>query len=33
VYYKSVRSLSAEVLHFDLDGKVVRAYAHYVMPS
>jgi hypothetical protein len=33
VYYKSVRGLSAEVLHFDLDGKVVRAYAHYVMPS
>jgi hypothetical protein len=33
VYYKSARGLSAEVFHFDLDRKVVRAYAHYVMPS
>lgn len=32
VYYKSARGLSAEVFHFGLDRKVVRAYAHYVMP-
>jgi len=32
VYYKSARGLSAEVFHFNLDRKVVRAYAHYVMP-
>ena len=32
IYYKSARGLSAEVLHFDLNRKVVRAYAHYAMP-
>ena len=32
VYYKSARGLSAEVFHFGPDRKVVRAYAHYVMP-
>src|ERR1044072_1429792 len=32
LYYKSARGLSAEVFHFDLNRKVVRAYAHYVMP-
>lgn len=29
LYYKGVRGLSAEVLHFNIDGKVRRAYAHY----
>jgi hypothetical protein len=29
LYYKGVRGLAAEVLHFGLDRKVVRAYAHY----
>jgi len=32
LYYKSARGLSAEVFHFDHKRKVVRAYAHYVMP-
>jgi SnoaL-like domain len=32
LYYKSARGLSAEVLHFDLNRKIVRAYAHYMMP-
>lgn len=29
LHYRSARGLSAEVLHFGPDGKVVRAYAHY----
>ncbi|WNV04622.1 nuclear transport factor 2 family protein [Candidatus Methylospira mobilis] len=29
LYYKSVRGPAAEVFHFNQDGKVVRAYAHY----
>lgn len=31
VYYKSARGLSAEVLHFGTDRKVIRAYAHYAI--
>jgi hypothetical protein len=31
IYYKGARGLSAEVLHFGLDRKVVRAYAHYAL--
>jgi hypothetical protein len=30
LYYKGVRGLSAEVFHFNQDGKVTRAYAHYL---
>ena len=30
LYYKSARGLSAEVFHFNQDGKVTRAYAHYL---
>lgn len=30
LYYKSARGLSAEVFHFNRDGKVTRAYAHYL---
>ena len=30
LYYKSARGLSAEVFHFNQDGKVMRAYAHYL---
>ena len=29
LYYKGVRGLSAEVFHFNREGKVTRAYAHY----
>ncbi|MHB1280860.1 MAG: nuclear transport factor 2 family protein [Acidithiobacillus sp.] len=29
LYYNGVRGASAEVFHFNLDGKVTRAYAHY----
>ena len=29
LYYKGVRGLSAEVFHFNQEGKVTRAYAHY----
>jgi len=29
LYYKSVRGPAAEVFHFNQDGKVARAYAHY----
>lgn len=29
VYYKGARGLSAEVFHFNTEGKVARAYAHY----
>jgi len=29
LYYKSVRGPAAEVFHFNREGKVVRAYAHY----
>jgi hypothetical protein len=29
LYYKGARGLSAEVFHFNPEGKVVRAYAHY----
>ena len=29
LYYKGVRGLSAEVFHFNSEGKVVRAHAHY----
>jgi hypothetical protein len=28
-YYKGVRGLSAEIFHFNQDGKVTKAYAHY----
>jgi ketosteroid isomerase-like protein len=31
LYYRGHRGLSAEVLHFSRDRKVVRAYAHYVL--
>lgn len=31
LYYKGVRSLSAEVFHFGPDQKVIRAYAHYAL--
>ena len=30
LYYKSARGLSAEVFHFNHEGKVSRAYAHYL---
>lgn len=30
LYYKGVRGLCAEVLHFNQDGKVTHAYAHYL---
>lgn len=30
LYYKGVRGLSAEVFHFNRDGKITRAFAHYV---
>lgn len=30
LYYQGARGPSAEVFHFNLDGKVARAYAHYV---
>jgi hypothetical protein len=29
LYYRGARGLAAEVFHFDRDGKVVKAYAHY----
>lgn len=29
LYYNGVRGLSAEVFHFNQDGKVTNAYAHY----
>ena len=29
LYYRGARGLAAEVFHFDPDGKVIRAYAHY----
>lgn len=29
LYYKGTRGLSAEVFHFNQDGKVTKAYAHY----
>jgi hypothetical protein len=29
LYYRGARGLSAEVFHFDRDGKVVKGYAHY----
>jgi hypothetical protein len=29
LYYRGARGLAAEVFHFDADGKVNRAYAHY----
>lgn len=29
LYYHGVRGLSAEVFHFNQDGKVTKAYAHY----
>jgi SnoaL-like domain len=29
LYYQGVRGLSAEVFHFNAEGKVVTAYAHY----
>lgn len=31
LYYKGVRGLSAEVFHFNLEGKVTKAYAHYTL--
>ena len=30
LYYKGVRGPSAEVFHFNEDGQVTRAYAHYL---
>jgi hypothetical protein len=30
LYYNGVRGSSAEVFHFNQDGKVTRAYAHYL---
>jgi len=30
LYYNGVRGPSAEVFHFDQDGKVMGAYAHYL---
>ena len=30
LYYNGVRGSSAEVFHFNNDGKVTRAYAHYL---
>jgi len=30
LYYQGARGLSAEVFHFNQDGKVTRAYAHYL---
>ena len=30
LYYEGPRGLSAEVFHFNRDGKVTRAYAHYL---
>jgi hypothetical protein len=30
LYYQGVRGLSAEVFHFNTDGKVTKAYAHYL---
>jgi ketosteroid isomerase-like protein len=30
LYYNSVRGPSAEVFHFNQDGKVTKAYAHYL---
>jgi hypothetical protein len=30
LYYKGVRGLSAEVFFFNADGKVTKAYAHYL---
>jgi hypothetical protein len=30
LYYNGVRSPSAEVFHFNQDGKVTKAYAHYL---
>ena len=32
LYYNGVRGSSAEVFHFNQDGKVTRAYAHYLYP-
>ncbi len=29
LYYQGVRGLSAEVFHFNQEGKVTKAYAHY----
>jgi len=29
LYYQGVRGLSAEVFHFNQDGKITKAYAHY----
>lgn len=29
LYYKGVRELSAEVFHFNQEGKITKAYAHY----
>lgn len=31
LYYKGARGLSAEVFHFDANGKVSRAFAHYAI--
>ncbi len=30
LYYRGVRGPSAEVFHFNADGRVARAYAHYL---
>jgi ketosteroid isomerase-like protein len=29
LYYKGARGMAAEVFHFNMEGKVIRAYAHY----
>lgn len=33
LYYKGARGLSAEVFHFNQDGKVTKAYAHYTQSA
>ncbi len=33
LYYQGARGLSAEVFHFNRDGKVSKAYAHYAKSS
>jgi hypothetical protein len=29
LYYKGVRGLSAEVFHFNQEGKITKSYTHY----
>jgi hypothetical protein len=33
LYYKGVRGLSGEVFHFNQEGKVTKAYAHYTQSA